>query len=210
MTTLRDTIVLATRNKGKIAELSAMLDGFGLQVLGLADFPQIGEIEETGATFHENSLLKAREVAERTGLVAVADDSGLEVDHLGGAPGVYSARYAGEDAGDAANNAKLLEELEGVPAEKRKARFKCVMTAYAPGGEKLVAEGAWEGRVAFEPAGDQGFGYDPLFFDPASGLHAAQMDRAAKNAVSHRGKALQNLISTWPEFWRKATGGGQG
>jgi XTP/dITP diphosphohydrolase len=210
MTSQHDTIVLATRNKGKIAELSAMLEGFGLKVLGLADFPEIGEIEETGATFHANSLIKAKEVAEETGLVAVADDSGLEVDYLDGAPGVYSARYAGEGADDAANNAKLLEALHGVPEDKRGARFKCVMTAYAPGGETLVAEGAWEGRVAPAPAGDQGFGYDPLFFDPASGMHAAQMDRAAKNAVSHRGKALKNLINKWPEFWRTVSGGGQG
>lgn len=200
----KGTIVLATRNKGKIAELSAMLESFGLEVKGLADFPDIGEIMEDGETFHENSLKKAREVAGQTGLVAVADDSGLEVDALGGAPGVYSARYAGEDADDEANNQKLLEALGGIPDGKRSARFKCVMTACAPNGETLTAEGAWEGRITKAPKGDQGFGYDPVFFDPEAGKTAAQMDRESKNARSHRGEALRKLIAGWPEFWRRA------
>lgn len=204
MTKLKDAIVLATRNKGKIAELSAMLQGFGLEVLGLSDFPDIGEVEEDGLTFHENSLKKAREVAARTGLTAVADDSGLEVDALGGAPGVFSARYAGEGASDAANNEKLLAALVGVPEAGRGGRFKCVMTACAPNGETLVAEGAWEGRITTEPRGTQGFGYDPLFFDPRAGRTAAEMDGAEKNSRSHRGKALKKLIAAWPEFWRGA------
>lgn len=204
MDSKQNTIILATRNQGKIAELSAMLDGFGLDVKGLSEFPEIGEIEEDGATFHENSLKKARVVAEKTGLVAVADDSGLEVDALDGAPGVYSARYAGEAADDAANNQKLLAELTDVPEDRRTARFKCVMTAYAPNGETLTAGGTWEGRIALAPQGEQGFGYDPLFFDPQAQKTAAQMDRETKNSRSHRGKALQDLISRWSEFWRRA------
>jgi len=210
MTSQQDTIVLATRNKGKIAELSAMLQGFGLTVRGLSDFPEIGEIEETGTSFSENSRIKARAVAEQTGLVAVADDSGLEVDFLDGAPGVYSARYAGEDGNDEANNEKLLAALSGVPEDKRGARFMCVMTAYAPNGQTLVARGAWEGRVAFAPAGQNGFGYDPLFLDPEKGVTAAELPAEVKNARSHRGKALRNLLAEWPEFWRRAQDAARG
>lgn len=197
-------VVLATRNKGKIAELSAMLEGFQLQVRGLDDFPRIGEIEETGATFEENALIKARAVAEATGLVAVADDSGLEVDALGGAPGVYSARYGGENATDAVNNAKLLKALAGVPGAERTARFRCVMLACSPGGETLSASGAWEGAIAEAPRGDGGFGYDPVFVDGISGLHAAELSREEKNARSHRGKALRALLGGWPDFQVRA------
>jgi XTP/dITP diphosphohydrolase len=197
-------VVLATRNRGKIAELSKLLEGFHLEVAGLDAFPQVGEVPETGDTFAANALEKARTVAGLTGLVAVADDSGLEVDALGGAPGVYSARYAGEKAGDAANNAKLLAALAGVPAGRRAARFRCVMAAAAPGGETLLAEGAWEGEIALELTGEGGFGYDPLFFDPRLGRTAAQLTREEKNAVSHRGKALRSLLAGWPGFWSRA------
>jgi XTP/dITP diphosphohydrolase len=205
---LKQTVVLATRNKGKIAELAAMLDDYGLEVLGLSAFPEIGEIEETGETFFANSLLKARTVSEKTGLAAVADDSGLEVDALGGAPGVYSARYAGPGASDKDNWKKLLAEMEGVPDRERSARFRCVMTACAPGGESIVAEGAWEGLITREPEGEGGFGYDPVFYDPEAGMTAAGMDRESKNARSHRGRALRGLLAKWPEFWEKASGGG--
>jgi len=197
-------IVLATRNKGKIAELSAMLQGFGLTVRGLDDFPEIGEIEETGTTFEANALLKAQAVAEATGLVAVADDSGLEVDALDGAPGVYSARYAGEHANDAKNNQKLLAALAEVPDEARTARFRCVMLAYAPNGEQLVRSGAWEGAIARAPKGENGFGYDPLFVDSISGRHSAELSREEKNARSHRGKALRALLDDWAGFWARA------
>ena len=197
-------VVLATRNRGKIAELSKLLEGFHLEVSGLDAFPAVGEVPETGDTFAANALEKARTVAGLTGLVAVADDSGLEVDALGGAPGVYSARYAGETAGDAANNAKLLAALAGVPAGRRAARFRCVMAAAAPNGETLLAEGAWEGEVALEPVGEGGFGYDPLFFDPRLGRTAAQLTREDKNAVSHRGQAMRALLAAWPGFWERA------
>ncbi len=205
------TIVLATRNKGKIAELSGMLRAYGLEVKGLEAFPELAEVEETGSTFSENALLKASTIAKATGLVAVADDSGLEVDALDKAPGVFSARYADDDPEfgsmenrDQRNNAKLLRELGNIPEERRTARFRCVMAAYAPGGASLEADGAWEGRIALQPTGENGFGYDPLFYDPALGITAAQMDKEQKNARSHRGKALRGLLKSWPEFWRQA------
>lgn len=197
-------IVLATRNKGKIAELAVLLGPFGLEVLGLADFPRIGEIEETGATFAENALLKACAVSAATGLVAVADDSGLAVDALGGAPGVYSARYSEEPglpATDERNVHKLLAALAQTPPERRTARFRCCMAACTPDREQLTAEGAWEGALAQKPAGHNGFGYDPIFIDPESGLTAAQMNPADKNARSHRGKAAAALLNAWPAFW---------
>ncbi len=197
-------VVLATRNRGKIAELSKLLEGFSLEVSGLDAFPSVGEVPETGDTFAANALEKARTVAGLTGLVAVADDSGLEVDALGGAPGVYSARYAGDKAGDAANNAKLLDALRDVPAGRRAARFRCVMAAAAPNGQTLLAEGKWEGEVALALTGEGGFGYDPLFFDPRLGRTAAQLTREEKNAVSHRGQAMRALLAAWPEFWARA------
>ena len=201
--TRSDTVVLATRNKGKIAELRALLAGLGPQVVGLAEFPDIGEIPETGTTFLENARIKARTVCQATGLVSLADDSGLCVDALDGAPGVYSARYSGEDATDAANNAKLLAALADVPEAKRTCRFVSVVVAVAPDGRELTAEGVWEGRVTTSPAGQGGFGYDPLFFDPTAGLTAAELSPEAKNARSHRGKALANLVKNWVEFWGK-------
>lgn len=199
------SIVLATRNKGKIRELSSLLAPFKLGVLGLDDFDNLADVEETGVTFAENALLKACAVSRATGLVAVADDSGLEVDALGGAPGVYSARYAdapGIPATDERNLRKLLAELTGVPPERRGARFCCCMAACAPGGEQITALGVWEGELAREPAGNNGFGYDPVFFDPELGCTAAQMSAEVKNARSHRGRAVAALLAKWPEFWR--------
>jgi len=200
--TRSDTVVLATRNKGKIAELRALLAGLGPQVVGLAEFPDIGEIPETGTTFLENARIKARAVCQATGLVSLADDSGLCVDALDGAPGVYSARYSGENAADAANNAKLLAALADVPESRRTCRFVSVVVAVAPDGRELAAEGIWEGRVTTSPAGQGGFGYDPLFFDPTAGLTAAELSAEAKNARSHRGKALANLVQNWMGFWQ--------
>ncbi len=201
-----NTIVLATGNAGKIRELSAMLHEFqpDMKVLGLKDFPEIGEIPETGATFEENARIKALAVARITGLVAVADDSGLAVDALNGAPGVYSARYSGEGATDEKNVAKLLDAMKDVPDPWRGCHFACVMLAATPGGQELVAEGRWTGRVAHAPAGDKGFGYDPVFFDEELGLTAAQMDAQVKNSRSHRGLALRDLLRGWPEFWKRA------
>lgn len=205
-------IVLATRNQGKIRELSGLLKDFGLEVKGLDSFPHVPEVPETGATFEENALLKACTVSRATGLIAVADDSGLEVDALGGRPGVHSARYsddenqAGECGGmerDVRNNHKLLRELAAVPEEQRTARFRCVMAACAPHGVKIATSGAWEGRIALAPAGEQGFGYDPIFFDVELRCTAAELRREEKNARSHRGRALRKLLEAWPGFWNE-------
>jgi len=174
-------------------------------VLGLGDFPEIGEIEETGTTFAENSLLKARTVAQATGLVALADDSGLEADALDGAPGVYSARYSGEGATDEKNNLKLLDVLKDVPDAARGCRFVSVVAAVAPNGAELLAEGRWEGRVLHAPRGSGGFGYDPLFLDLELGRSAAELTPAEKNARSHRGRALRALLADWPDFWARAS-----
>jgi len=197
------TVVLATTNKGKIAEFDELLKDLGLEVKGLDQFPEIGEIPEPGETFLENAIIKAQTVANLTGLVAVADDSGLEVDALDGRPGVFSARYSGEDATPEKNNAKLLEELDGVAEENRTARFVCVMVAATPDNIRIQSRGEWEGRIAFELTGRQGFGYDPLFFDPELGCVAAEMTRETKNARSHRGKALRALMEQWPDFQEK-------
>ena len=198
MTTPR-TLILATRNQGKVRELRDPLARFGFDVQSLPeDFP---EIEENGTTFEENALIKARAVAEALGVAAAADDSGLEVDALGGAPGVYSARYSEDwpavegESKDERNNRKLLAELEGVPAEKRTARFRCCMALVIPGGEEIVVSGAWEGSIGFKSAGANGFGYDPLFIDPELELTGAELTREAKMVRSHRGKALVRLLA---------------
>lgn len=187
-------IVLATKNKGKIAELRALLEKSGITVKGLADFPDLGDIPETGTTFADNARIKARAVSTALDLPAVADDSGLCVDALSGAPGVYSARYSGENATDQANNAKLLAALAHVPDDARTARFVCAMAAMTPDGRLAESQGAWEGRIAAAPAGDGGFGYDPLFLVPDLGRTAAQLTPAEKNARSHRGLALARLV----------------
>lgn len=201
-----NTIVLATANAGKIRELSSLLAACapGIRVLGLRDFPEIGDIPETGQTFEENARIKALAVAKATGLVAVADDSGLAVDALSGAPGVYSARYSGPDATDEKNVDKLLTALADVPDAKRGCHFACVMLAATPSGRELVGRGQWHGRVTRTRQGDGGFGYDPVFFDEKLGMTAAQMDPAVKNAHSHRGKAVAALLAGWPEFWKQA------
>jgi XTP/dITP diphosphohydrolase len=201
-----NTIVLATGNAGKIRELSALLAEYvpGIRVLGLADFPEIGDIQETGTTFEENARIKAMAVAAATGMVAVADDSGLSVDALGGAPGVYSARYSGADATDEKNVVKLLGALADVPDAQRGCHFACVMLAVTPGGQELIGRGAWQGRVTHAPAGNGGFGYDPVFFDEELGLTAAEMDAQVKNGRSHRGLAVRDMLHGWPEFWKRA------
>ena len=198
MTTPR-TLILATRNQGKVRELRDPLARFGFDVQSLPE--DVPEIEENGTTFEENALIKARAVAEALGVAAAADDSGLEVDALGGAPGVYSARYSEDwpavegESKDERNNRKILAELEGVPAEKRTARFRCCMALVIPGGEEIVVSGAWEGSIGFKRAGANGFGYDPLFIDPELELTGAELTREAKMVRSHRGKALARLLA---------------
>ncbi len=182
--------VIATRNKGKIKELEELLSDFGLDILPLAHFPQVGEIVEDGDTFFENAMKKAKTVSEKTGLMAIADDSGLEVDALKGAPGVYSARYAGEGATDEQNYLKLLDEMKDVPEEKRGAQFRCVMVAYRPDGRWVSAEGVCRGRITYSPRGEKGFGYDPVFVPEGDTRTMAELTREEKNKISHRGKAL--------------------
>lgn len=201
--TLPQTLVLATHNQGKVKELRDPLARFGFDVKSLPeDFP---EVAETGSTFEENALIKAHAVADALDLPAVADDSGIEVDALGGAPGVYSARYSRDwperegESVDARNNRKLLTSLEGIPFERRTARFRCCMAMVYPSSwkdrpEDIVVSGAWEGHITEKPSGGNGFGYDPLFLDPESGRTGAELSREEKMARSHRGKALTKLL----------------
>ncbi len=186
-------LVLASSNAGKVREFQALL-GAEWRVRPQSEFA-IQPVAETGATFLANALLKAHHAARLTKLPALADDSGLEVDALGGAPGIRSARYAGAEADDAANNARLLAALAGVPDRLRTARYRCALVwLRGPGDESpLIAEGVWEGQILAAPRGRGGFGYDPLFLDPATGLAAAELDALAKNACSHRGQALARL-----------------
>jgi len=190
------TIVLASNNAGKVREFNALLAGLGLEVVPQASL-NVTEAEETGLTFVENAILKARHAAQHTGRPALADDSGLEVDALNGAPGIYSARYAGPDAGDKANLEKLLGMLNGVADEKRTARFQCVLVylRHALDPTPLICQGTWEGRVLFEPRGRGGFGYDPVFFVPTHGCSSAELPPETKNALSHRGQALHQLVN---------------
>lgn len=193
-------IVLATRNPGKVRELASMLSDTGIQVFSLDAFTGAPEVEETGRTFAENALLKALSAALHTGLVALADDSGLEVDALDGRPGVYSARFAGPDATDEDNNRKLLALLQGVPAERRTARFRSAVALADPQGRTRVVHGAYEGVILAEPRGTGGFGYDPLFLSPAHGLTLAELPLQEKNRISHRGQALRLALKELPAF----------
>jgi len=188
-------IVMASGNAGKLREIARLLDGLGIEVLAQSELG-VADAVESGITFAENSLIKARHAALATGLPAIADDSGLVVDALGGAPGVYSARYSGQGATDDSNIDKLLQELCDVPAASRGAAFHCVATFVMPDGTlPLVAEGEWRGSILDARQGQGGFGYDPVFLDPQSGLSSAQLTAEQKNARSHRGKALQKLVA---------------
>ncbi|WP_027711003.1 XTP/dITP diphosphatase [Dickeya chrysanthemi] len=188
-------VVLATGNAGKVRELAGLLADFGLDVVAQTTLG-VDSVEETGLTFIENAILKARHAARETGLPAIADDSGLAVDVLGGAPGIYSARYAGENAGDQQNLDKLLAALDNVPDEQRQASFHCVLVylRHAEDPTPLVCHGRWQGVIARAPAGEGGFGYDPIFFVPQLGKTAAELSREEKNAHSHRGQALRQLL----------------
>ena len=187
-------LVLASGNAGKLAELSGLLGECGFNVLPQSRFG-VGDVDETASTFVENALLKARHAARATGLPSLGDDSGLCVDALGGAPGLYSARYGGVHGDSARNIARLLAELREVPAALRGARFHCVLVVLRSEGdpEPLIAEGQWRGAILDAPRGDGGFGYDPVFFDPEHGCSAAELPPALKNRISHRGRALAAL-----------------
>ncbi len=184
-------LILATRNVHKIEELSAMLSDLNVELLSFRDFPDLPEVVEDGETLEDNAIKKAREISQATGLPALADDTGLEVAALGGAPGVISARYAGEACSYDDNNRKLIHELEGVPDEERKAAFRCVVALAVPGGEVMTVEGRTDGVILREPRGDMGFGYDPIFLPNGHTLSYAEMSQDEKNTVSHRGRALE-------------------
>lgn len=187
-------LVLATRNKGKIAEVQRLLSQHAahINLRSVADF-SLDDVEETGTTFEENALLKAVTIARQTGLPALADDSGISIDALDGAPGVYSARWAGVHGDDAANIAKVLTELEGVSDTDRGAQFVCVIALALPDGRHLMVRGEVEGIVRHEPVGDYGFGYDPIFQPDGFEITTAQMDPETKDSISHRGKALREI-----------------
>ncbi|CBJ82463.1 putative protein controls HAP (6-N-hydroxylaminopurine) mutagenesis (Ham1) [Xenorhabdus bovienii str. Jollieti] len=188
-------IVLATGNAGKVRELADLLTDFGLDIVAQTELG-VDSADETGLTFIENAIIKARHAAAITGLPAIADDSGLSVNALGGAPGIYSARYAGIDASDRDNLEKLLEAMRDIPDEKRQAQFNCVLVylRHAEDPTPLIFHGRWSGIITHEPAGNGGFGYDPIFYVPEFGCTAAELSHEQKSAVSHRGQALKMLL----------------
>jgi XTP/dITP diphosphohydrolase len=192
-------LVLASGNAGKLRELRSLLDGRGIEVRSQDEFG-VPEVDETGLTFVENAILKARQAAAHTGLPAVADDSGLEVDALDGAPGIYSARYAGPGASDQANVEKLLAQLGELPAQERGARFQCLLVfmRHHLDPVPLICQGTWEGRIRTAPTGSNGFGYDPVFQVPELDCSAAELDPHTKNRLSHRGQALAQLLARLP------------
>lgn len=199
-------LLIATTNPGKRAEIESILKRYSLWIISLNDLSSYPTVVEDGVTFEENALKKARTLAEFSGRVTLADDSGLEVDALGGAPGIHSARCGGEEADDIRNNQKLLRALAGVPEDKRTARFVCVLALCAPpalGGGEWLFRGECAGRIAFAPRGENGFGYDPLFWYPPLSLTFAELDREAKSRVSHRGRALKEFtaaVASLPPF----------
>lgn len=192
-------IVLATGNQGKVREMADLLADFGFDVVAQSEF-NVSEVAETGTTFIENAIIKARHAAKETGLPAIADDSGLEVDYLGGAPGVYSARYAGEDASDQQNLEKLLDAMKDVPEAQRSARFHCVLVLMRHENDPtpLVCHGKWEGRILTQAHGSNGFGYDPIFV-PEENCASAQLEPMRKKQLSHRGQALKKLFQAIEE-----------
>lgn len=192
---MNNTIVLASNNSGKIREFNEMFSNLGLKVKPQGEF-NVEEAEETGLSFIENAILKARNACAQTGLPAIADDSGIEVDYLDGAPGIYSARFAGKHGDSQANNALLLEKLANVPEEKRTARFQCVLVYMRHQNDPtpLVFQGSWEGSILTEPQGEHGFGYDPIFYVKEKGCSSAMLPKAVKNSISHRAVALEKLL----------------
>lgn len=186
-------LIFATGNEGKMREIREILSDLGVQILSLKEAGIRADIEENGSTFEENARIKACAVRDLTGQMVLADDSGLVVDYLNGEPGIYSARYMGENTSYDIKNRNLIERLAGVPDKKRTARFVCVIAAALPDGRVLTASGAMEGRIGYEPAGTNGFGYDPIFYLPEYGCTSAELSPEQKNAISHRGKALRAM-----------------
>lgn len=186
--------IVATRNRGKLGEIREILGGLPIEVISMEEAGIFQEIEEYGTTFEENALIKAREVRRLTGQLVIADDSGLSVDYLNGEPGVFSSRFAGVGASDSDKNNKLLELLKGVPFEKRSAQFVCVIAVILAENSFFTVKGTCDGYINTEPVGDNGFGYDPLFYMPEFGMTTAQMAADQKNTISHRGKALVKMV----------------
>ena len=197
-------LLVATNNSGKLAEVEATLKDLPIKIIPLTSLVTWSKVVEDGKTYEQNALKKARTLADFSGYITLADDSGLEVDALGGAPGILSARYSGEDADDARNNEKLLQALAGLRQENRGARFVCVLALYSPissGKREWVFRGECEGWITFSPRGDKGFGYDPLFVYPPLGKTFAELDRETKCGVSHRGRALEKLKEALPSLF---------
>ena len=186
-------VIVATKNAGKAKEFEHIFNQYNVVVKSLLDFDGIEEIVEDGQTFEENALIKARAIAKQFNQVVIADDSGLEVDALDGRPGVYSARYAGEGRNDQANIEKVLSELEGIPTQERSARFVCALALVTPEGEESVVRGTCEGQILSECIGNEGFGYDPIFYLPELGKTMAQIPKSQKNVLSHRAEAFKKL-----------------
>ena len=197
---MSNQILIATKNEGKLKEFKQIFTAKGIEVLSLKDVDEDVDVQENGLTFEENARLKAGSYAKTIGIPVLADDSGLEIDALNGRPGIFSARYAG-DHNDAANNAKVLTELGGVPDEKRTATFHTTVVVRKPDGTELVANGNLRGRILSVPRGDNGFGYDPLFYVEEKQKTLAQMTREEKNQISHRALAIQDLLTKFDKFW---------
>ncbi|MGI2326414.1 XTP/dITP diphosphatase [Planococcus sp. YIM B11945] len=195
-------VIIATQNKGKAKDFEALLSPLGYEVLTLLDVAKDLDVEETGTTFEENAILKAEAVAHALQTTVIADDSGLEIDALNGGPGVYSARYAGLEKSDEANIDKVLANLEGVLDEERTARFRCVLAVAAPGQETITFAGFCEGHILKERRGENGFGYDPIFYVPTLNKTMAELSAQEKAAISHRGNALRELERAMPEWLR--------
>lgn len=191
---MNNRVVIATNNKHKLEEIGDMLKDYNIQILSMREVDLDGlEIIEDGSTFEENAIIKAKTVMEKTGIIALADDSGLEVEAIGNQPGIYSARFAGEAANDEANNKKLLELLKDIPLEERKGRFVCAIAVVFPSGEIITVRGECEGIIGFEAKGSTGFGYDPLFIVSHLNKTFAELGSEAKNSISHRARALEKL-----------------
>ena len=193
-------IIFATGNEGKMREVRMILEDLEVPVVSTKEAGVSADIEENGTTFEENAVIKARSVMELTGEMAMADDSGLEIDYLDGAPGIYSARFMGEDTSYDIKNAALIEKLAGVPDEKRTARFVCAIACVMPDGTTLTSRGTMEGRIAYEIRGENGFGYDPIFYLPECGCSSAEISPEQKNELSHRGKALRSMKEKLMEY----------
>jgi XTP/dITP diphosphohydrolase len=200
MSSVKSEVVLGSRNHGKIAELRSLFKGLPLRVLSFLDFPDLPVVEEDGKSFRQNAEKKAKAIAKATGRTAIADDSGLEVEWLKGAPGVWSSRFAGEKATDRDNSRKLLKVLDGVSWEERNARFVCVICAADPRGRTVSAEGTCDGKISFEMRGTHGFGYDPVFVPEGHRLTMAEMEADLKNRISHRAGAMNKFRGIFKEF----------